>query len=106
QMGELAEGEDQAHRAEALFKTVGFAEGMAHVNRLWGMVRRAQGRFVEAERMLRAALTHFASHNERVEVARTQLEVARTLRARSAPRPLIVRTLTEALTNAERCRRD
>jgi class 3 adenylate cyclase/predicted negative regulator of RcsB-dependent stress response len=106
ELDELAAAEAQAYKAEELFKAVGFAEGMAHVNRVWGRVRQAQGRFAEAERALRAALTHFDNHNEHAEVARTQLEEAHVLRARGAPTPLIVQALTDALTSAERCHRD
>lgn len=104
--GQFAEAETEIQKAEDLFTAAAFAEGLAHVNRTRAMIWRAQERFDEAERALRAALAHFETHNERAEAARTQLEKARVLRARGVPRPLVTDALCGALERAERCRRD
>jgi class 3 adenylate cyclase len=104
--GQFAEAEAEVQKAEDLFKAAAFAEGLAHVNRTRAMIWRAQERFDEAERALRAALAHFETHNERAEVAYTPLEKARVLRARGVPRPLVTDALCGALERAEWCRRD
>jgi class 3 adenylate cyclase len=101
----LAEAEAQAQRAEQLFRTRRFEEGVAHVQRVWGGIYRRQGRFDESLRILRAALVHFTKFKEQPEVARTQLEIARTTRAARGPRPEITREYRRALQEAESCRR-
>jgi class 3 adenylate cyclase len=104
-VGDVAGAEAQIRQAEELCRAAGFAEGLAHVDRVWGMVRRAQGRHSDAEKYLRSALGHFEGSQERVESARTQLEVARTLRAQGSPRPPVAQALLAALETAESCRR-
>jgi class 3 adenylate cyclase/Tfp pilus assembly protein PilF len=103
---ELKEAEEQAEQAENLFQVEDFAEGIAHVNRVWGIIHLRQARYDESKRALLAALAYFDSQKERAEAARTQLEVARMLRASNAPRPMVTSALIAALNRAERCRRD
>jgi class 3 adenylate cyclase len=99
------EAENQAQKAEELFRAARFDEGLAHVNRVWGLIRRWQGRWDESVSSLRAALRHFVDIKEPAEVARTQFEIARTQRAAQEPRPLVSQALREALKLAEACRR-
>lgn len=103
---DVASAEAEAEMAQQLFAEAGFAEGTAHVHRVRAIILRAQAKYDEAERALRAALTHFDDHGERAEAARAQLEKAYILRARGVPRPLITDALSNALERAERCRRD
>jgi len=103
--GNLAEAEAEAQRAEAMVQATPFAEGLAHINRIWGMLRRHQGRLDEANRALRAALAHFEETRERAEVARTLWEIARTVQASGSPRPLTTKAYRDALEVAESCRR-
>jgi len=106
----LAEGqadaaEAQARQAEEIFRQVEFGEGLAHVNRTWGMILRQQGRFDLAKQKLRAALDPFARSREQPEQTRTQWEIARLSRAAGEPRPLTTREYLSALDLAESCRR-
>jgi class 3 adenylate cyclase len=103
--GDVAEAEGQAAQAEALFRRVEYAEGLAHLNRVWGVIRRRRGQWDEALRCLREALNHFVGANETAEVARTQLEIARTRRAAGEATPLVSDALVQALRTAESCRR-
>jgi class 3 adenylate cyclase/tetratricopeptide (TPR) repeat protein len=92
-------------KAEELFRQVQFMEGLAHVNRTWGMILRQQECFVEAKQNLRAALDQFTRSREQPEQARTQWEIARLSRAAGEPRPLVTREYLAALDLAESCRR-
>jgi class 3 adenylate cyclase len=103
--GQPAEAEQQVQRAEELFRSASFPEGLAQVNRLWGMVRRGQGRCDEATRKLRAALSYFESTGDAAEEARTLWEIARTQREAADQSPLITRAFLEALERAEASRR-
>lgn len=103
--GQLDQAERDAQHSEQVFRAAGFEEGLAHVNHVWGLIRRAQARYDESTRALRAALAHFESTGERAEVARTQLEIARTLRSTNAPRPQLVQAFLRAIERAESCRR-
>jgi class 3 adenylate cyclase len=106
---EPAAAEAQIKQAQEIFQAAEFAEGVAHAGRVQGMVLRAQEKqekYAEAERCLREALRYFVDYQEQAEACRTQLEIARTLRARGIPRPLVAAELTDALDRAERCRRD
>lgn len=103
--GQLDQAESEAQHSEQVFRIAGFEEGLAHVNRVWGLIRRAQCRCDDSTRALRAALAHFESTGEQAEVARTQLEIARTLLAANAPKPQLVQTLLRAIERAEVCRR-
>jgi class 3 adenylate cyclase len=104
-LGRPADAEDRCGRAERLFQGAGFAEGLAHVRRALGTTRRHQGRWAEAQGLLRAALRHFQDSGESSEVARTQLELARTQRAAGEPPPLASLAFQDALRAAEACRR-
>jgi class 3 adenylate cyclase len=103
--GDIDGAEAEVQRAEEVLRAARFAEGLALVNCVWGLVRRAQGRYDEAGRALREALAHFDETQERAEAARVQWEVARTLQAAAAPRPLVARAYLEALARADACRR-
>jgi class 3 adenylate cyclase len=102
----LDEAEDEAQKAEALFATVPFPEGLAHVQRVQGSILRRRGRFDEAKPKLRAALEHFARTREQAEEAATQWEIARLASASGEPRPLVTREYLSALALAESSRRD
>jgi class 3 adenylate cyclase/predicted Ser/Thr protein kinase len=105
QLGELAPVTEHLDQAEALFQSVRFEEGLAQVQFVRGMLRRIQGRFDEATRLLRAALGYFDETLDRTSAARTQRELARTLHASGAHLPLVARAYVEALARAEACRR-
>jgi class 3 adenylate cyclase/Tfp pilus assembly protein PilF len=106
QEGDVSSTEQQAQRAQELFKAAHFAEGLAQVHRVWGMILRSQEHFEEALRTLRAALAYFEDAGDRAEAARLQWEIARTLRASGAHAALVTRAFLEALERAESCRRD
>lgn len=112
--GNVDEADTEVQAAEALFCKQHFEEGVAHVNRVLGTIRRARVRvqtrarredFEPAFRAFRAALVHFGKTNEQAEVARTQLEMARTCQAAGEPRPIVKNSYLEALKTAEACRR-
>jgi tetratricopeptide (TPR) repeat protein len=103
--GETDEADEQCEEAANLFEASGFAEGMAHVRRVWGQVRSAQGRYGEAEGFCQAAAGYFERHQEPAEAARTFLELARVLRARGAGVPLVEAALQRALEAAGQSRR-
>jgi class 3 adenylate cyclase/Tfp pilus assembly protein PilF len=105
--GQLPEAEAHVEEARARFDAAGFDEGLAHVNRIQGMIQRRRGVYDEASRALRAALAFFESAKspERVQIARTLWEIARAARDARAPRPEITREYVEALNAAEGCRR-
>jgi class 3 adenylate cyclase len=98
------EAESQVRKAEGLFRAAGFVEGIAHANRVMGMINCAREQFMPAERSLNDSLRYFESHGEGAEAARTQLEIARTLRAQGSS--LTTDALQDALSRAEDCRRD
>jgi serine/threonine protein kinase/class 3 adenylate cyclase len=104
--GDVPAAEQQAEKADTLFRAAGFGEGLALVNRVWGIIRRLQGRTDEATRKLRSALSYFESIDEHAEATRTLWELARTQRAARANAPLVARAYVEALTRAEQSRRD
>ena len=102
---EVAAAADQAARAEALFRAGPFPEGIAHVNRVWGIIQRRQGQWEPSLRALRVALDHFQKARQKAEIARTQFEIARTHRAANAPHSQLKSAYLEALKAAESCRR-
>jgi len=102
---DVARAQQQLAEADRLFGALHFDEGSAHADRVRGKVLQAQGRYDEAERALRAAQAHFEQSKEWAEVARTQWELARVLRARAAPVSVVADNLVLALESAERCRR-
>ncbi len=106
----LAEGQKQPAEvqfqlAEQLFSEVGFAEGIAHVNRGLGVLLRMNAKWLESEQRLRRSLQHFEQAGELTEIVLTRLEMARTLRESSAPLPLVRDSFLDALRYAERSRR-
>ena len=103
--GQLDAAAAEAQKAEEIFRQAEFGEGLAHVNRLWGVILRKRTSFDEAKQKLRAALEAFARTHERIEQARTQHEIARLSRAAGEPRPLTTREYLAALDLAEACRR-
>lgn len=103
---EPSEADSQCDNARDIFQGVGFAEGLAHVYRVRGIILRAQAGYQESDRYLRKALRHFEDNGERAEACRTHLEIARTMRAEGVPRPLLIDALQDALDRAERSRRD
>jgi class 3 adenylate cyclase len=104
--GDVTQADEQARQAEKLFQGQRFAEGLAQINRAWGMIRRAQGRWEDATRKLRAALVYFENAPDHAEAARTLWEIARTQRTAGYQPPLLTRAFEDALERAEACRRD
>jgi class 3 adenylate cyclase len=103
--GRIDPAEADARKAEELFGGVEFVDGLAHVNRLWGVIHRERNSFDEAKRKLREALDSFVQTGQRAEQARTQREIARLSRSAGEPRPLTTREYASALDLAESCRR-
>jgi serine/threonine protein kinase/class 3 adenylate cyclase len=97
----------QAHaaRAEELFAEGSHEEGLARVRLVRGMVARRRGEHVEAQRLLRQALTHFDRIADYVEGTRSQLEIARTLADSGALPQIVCAAYLDALHRAESCRR-
>jgi class 3 adenylate cyclase len=102
---QLPQAEDQARQAEELFRGQSFREGLAHVQRVRGILRRRHSDFAEAQKALRAALRYFDEAKERVEAVRCLFEMARTHRAAGDPPPLVSQALLAALKRAEECNR-
>lgn len=102
--GKTREATGQLKKARKLFESMSFQEGLAHVNRVQGILFRIQGKPSASEDCLQKALLYFESSEEKGEAARTKFEIARTLRAVSSK--LAIGALTEALSSAEQCRRD
>jgi serine/threonine protein kinase len=100
---EAADGD--IDRAEMLFQQMSFAEGVSHVQRVRGLIRRAQGRTQEALRCLRTAAGQFELRHEHAEAARAHWEIARTLRLQGADAAQAAPVLLAALQCAERSRR-
>jgi class 3 adenylate cyclase len=91
--------------ADDIFRSRGFREGLAHVNRVWGMLHSAQGRWEEAQTSYQAALRQFQETRQSAEVARTLFAIARACAAAGEARPLVSSAFLEALSAAESCRR-
>jgi len=102
--GKHREAAQQIKKARSLFEREKFEDGLAHLNRVQGILLRAQGKFSASEKCLQDALRYFEQKEELGEAARTEFEIARTLRARNPE--LAVSALIEALNRAEKCRRD
>jgi serine/threonine protein kinase/class 3 adenylate cyclase len=107
----LAEGyvegaEEQARLATELFTAGNFAEGLAKVHMVEGMILRQRERWQDAERRFRQALGHFETTQEADNIVRAYREIARTLRDAGSPVPLVTRAYREALTRAEAFRHD
>jgi class 3 adenylate cyclase len=102
---EIAPAEQHLNPAKELFTERHFAEGLAHVARATGHLYRLKRQWGEAHGALLEALKHFLSHRETVEVAHTQLEIARTFIAAGEPEPVVRQALLECLDTAEISRR-
>jgi class 3 adenylate cyclase/predicted Ser/Thr protein kinase len=102
--GEREAAEQQARQAFELFGANDFAEGVAKVQLVEGMILRARERWADAERKFRSALGYFESTQEREDAVRAHWEIARTLRDSGASAPLVTRAYREALARAERYR--
>ena len=96
---------EQLDQSEQLFEQMNFAEGLAHVYRTRAILFRKEQSWIESERNLRRALHFFQQHSILAEVARTRLEMARTLRDRGAPAPLVRDEFVSAVESAESSRR-
>lgn len=94
----------EIRKAKASFEAAKFSEGLSHLERVRGVLLRMQGKFSQAENCFQSALRDFEQLEEHGEVARTQFEIAKTLRARGSKAALS--ELTTALDRAENCRRD
>ena len=90
--------------AKARFEAAKFPEGLMHLERVRGVLLRMQGKFTQAENCFQYALRHFEQLEEHGEAARTQFEIAKTLRSRGSK--VALSQLTTALDRAEKCRRD
>jgi class 3 adenylate cyclase/Flp pilus assembly protein TadD len=104
--GDLERAEEQVRLASGLFAANGFAEGVAKVHLVEGVLLRRRERWAEAERKFRLALGHFETTEEADETVRAYWEIARTLRDSGAPSPVVTRAYTEALRRAEATRLD
>jgi class 3 adenylate cyclase/tetratricopeptide (TPR) repeat protein len=104
-LGQVAAAEEDARKAEERFQSLASTDGLAHVQRVWGTIRREQRNQEESLRHLRWACEHFKGSGERVEQARTEWEIARALRGGAAPHPRVTAAYLEALATAEACRR-
>lgn len=103
--GKIREATVQLKKARKLFESIESAEeGLAHANRVQGILFRIQGKLTASEDCLQNALLFFERVEEKGEAARTKFEIARTLRAINSK--LAIGALTDALSSAEECRRD
>jgi len=102
--GKIREASGQLKKARKLFESVPFEEGLAHANRVQGILFRIQEKLSASEDCLQKALLYFESAEEQGEAARTKFEIARTLQALSSK--LATGALADALYSAEQCRRD
>jgi class 3 adenylate cyclase/predicted Ser/Thr protein kinase/Flp pilus assembly protein TadD len=102
--GNLDSAEHECKRATELFQANDFAEGVAKVHAVEGMILRARERCAEADRKFRSALSYFEATQERDAAVRMLWEIARTLRDCGASAPLVTRAYREALTRAEDAR--
>ncbi len=96
---------EQLNSAQEIFDRAQFAEGLAHANRAWGVLHRSRSEWRESEQRLRQSLRWFESGGELTQVVRTKIEIARTLRQRVAPMPLVRDAYLDALGSAESSRR-
>jgi class 3 adenylate cyclase/predicted Ser/Thr protein kinase/uncharacterized protein HemY len=102
--GDRESAERHLRQAQEVFAADNFAEGLAKVNVVDGVLLRQRERWGEAEHKFRSALSYFESTQERDEIVRTQWEIARTLRDGGASAPLVTRAYLEALARAESAR--
>lgn len=91
--------------AEALFSAPKFDEGIAHVQRTKGMLYRVTRNWDSAIAELRTSLRFFEQRGLTSEIARTRLQLAKTVSAQGAPLPLIRDEYLRAVHAAEESRR-
>ncbi len=96
---------EQLDLARQFFEQAAFEEGLAHVQRVRGILFRNEDQWIESDQCLRRALIFFEQANEQAEAARTRLESALTLKARGAPTPLVRDEFIRAVESAEKSRR-
>jgi tetratricopeptide (TPR) repeat protein len=104
-LGELSAADADCAAAEALFQAASFAEGVFHVQRVRGLLRRQQGQEGEALRCLQAAANHFANTGEHAEAARIHRDLALARRAFGQSPVLVLSAFDTALDFARRSRR-
>jgi class 3 adenylate cyclase len=102
--GHSPEAAREVRKARALFRAADFPEGLAHLNRVEGMLFRMKKKFAHSEKSLREAWLYFQKSEEHSEAARTEFEMARTQVARGSK--LACDALKNALGTAEKCQRD
>ncbi len=103
--GRVDQAASELEQAERLFSEAEFSEGLAHVAQVQGILHRSRNEWFESERKLRQALRYFGQQNLLAEVARTQLELARTLKDHDKPLPLVRDAFLQAVRSAEESRR-
>ncbi len=103
--GDVGGAEAHLRRSEELLRQANFDRGLAEVRRVRARVCVEQAAHDEALHLLRQALAHYDGTHERIEAARTQLEIARALSAARSPSRLVLQALEDALQRAEACRR-
>jgi len=92
-------------KAQDIFREQNDRGGLSFVLRGRGIVARQHGDYDESRRLLTEAQTLFRTSNNLTEIARTQVEIARTLREQGAMKFEIGEAYLEALELAERSRR-
>ncbi len=104
-LGETDLAEQQCQHAEKLFQSVPFAEGLAHVRRVRGLVCGRLGRHGEAVEHLEAAAAHFTQSDAPGDAAAVLRDLAQQLRAQGAAPLKVAEVLETALDRAEQSRR-
>lgn len=99
------EAEAELEAARTLFAAPAFDEGLAHVDRVAGIVSIGRRDWEAAERRLQAALSYFLGKTDRAEAAATRIELARLAVAAGSSPAASEKLLREALRAAEGCRR-
>ena len=103
--GQTTAAREQLDAAQRLFEHQSNPEGLAHVSRARGILWRLEQQWADSGQCLRRALQYFEEIRSMPEVARTRLELARLLKARGVPLPLIRDELLAAVNSAEQSRR-
>jgi len=103
--GHTAEAEREAAAARAIFLARQFDEGNAVVVRVDGLIFAAKGLWEEARNCLHPAMSYYTRINDRTEIARLRLDLARLALAAGKPDTVVERLLLEALGAAELSRR-
>jgi class 3 adenylate cyclase len=103
--GDTTGAHEQLQAARRLFEQHGMPEGLAHVNRARGILLRIEQHWNESGHHLRRALEFFEQIQDLSEIARTRLELARLLKAKGVPLPLVRDEFRAAVMQAEQSRR-